>query len=38
MANTCHGKGSWDEIAWVGLPLACLSLFPMADVDKVSND
>ena len=46
--NKCHGNGSVDELAWdVGLvypfltgtgPLACLSLFPVADVDKVSND
>ena len=40
--------GQGNELAWVvGLvypfltgtgPLACLSLFPVADVDKVSND
>ena len=48
MFYVCHGNGSWSELAWVvGLvypfltgtgPLACLSLFPVADVDKVSND
>ena len=34
-----HGKGVnlWDLIAGTG-PLACLSLSPVADLDKVSND
>ena len=46
--DKCHGNGSEDKLSRVGGlvypfltgtgPLAYLSLFPMADVDKESND